>query len=77
MFLPWLIRLAPGLTRWNEFTNSIESVHTFLQSIVEAHKATFNPSSIRDFIDSYLLEIEKTTDATSSFFGKIGGELWI
>jgi hypothetical protein len=73
LFLPWLIKFAPRLTRWNQFLESVESVHKFLQGIIESHKETFDDCNIRDFIDAYLLEIQRTTDPNSSFYGEVGG----
>ncbi|CAN2390081.1 cytochrome P450 [Pristimantis euphronides] len=40
----------------------------FLQEMVSEHKKTWNPNDIRDFIDAYLVEMEKVKeDASTSF----------
>ncbi|XP_063796510.1 cytochrome P450 2D15 [Pseudophryne corroboree] len=39
----------------------------FLKEMVLEHKKSWNPNYIRDFIDAYLLEMEKVTDPDSSF----------
>jgi len=66
--------VAPRLTRWHEFVNSIQSVHTFLNEIIEAHKRKFIPHELKDFIDDYLKEIENTTDPNSTFYKDVGGK---
>ncbi|XP_056379799.1 cytochrome P450 2D17-like [Hyla sarda] len=38
----------------------------FLKEIVSEHKKTWNPNDIRDFIDAYLVEMEKVKDDSSS-----------
>jgi hypothetical protein len=73
MFLPWLLKIAPGLTRWNEFVASTKSVHIFLQEIIETHKLTYDSSTMRDFIDAYFKEINQTKDPDSSFYQEQGG----
>ncbi|CAG7786193.1 unnamed protein product [Allacma fusca] len=73
LFLPWLINLAPRLTRWKEFVKSVDDVHSFLANIIKSHKTTFNSQIRRDFIDSYLAEVQRITDPESSFYKSIGG----
>ncbi|XP_056379790.1 cytochrome P450 2D15-like [Hyla sarda] len=38
----------------------------FLKEIVSEHKKTWNPNFVRDFIDAYLVEMEKVKDDSSS-----------
>jgi len=54
--------------------DSVDSVHKFLEGIILKHKETIDYDNIRDFIDAYLLEIQKTTDPNSSFYEKVGGK---
>lgn len=49
---------------------------SFIQSYVDSHKKTFDPDNIRDFTDLMLAEIEKTTDSSSSFYGKMGWDFF-
>lgn len=35
----------------------------FLQETIEEHRRTFDPSNLRDLLDTYLLEIQKATEA--------------
>ena len=73
LFLPWLIDIAPGLTRWNQFVDSVHGVHEFLANKIQTHKATYEAGRSRDFIDSYLAEIDRTKDVNSSFYDNYGG----
>ncbi|ODN06219.1 Methyl farnesoate epoxidase, partial [Orchesella cincta] len=72
LFLPWLVHIAPMLTRWKTFVSSITTVHQFLKRIIEAHKNSFRENTMRDFIDDYLEEIANTKDRNSSFYGSTG-----
>ncbi|CAL8077563.1 unnamed protein product [Orchesella dallaii] len=72
LFLPWLVHVAPMLTRWKTFVNSITIVHQFLKRIIETHKNSFRENAVRDFIDDYLEEIASTKDRNSSFYGSTG-----
>lgn len=75
LFLPWLLKIAPVMTRWSTFVNSIATVHHFLKGIIDAHKRKFDKDKMKDFIDHYLAEIWRTTDKNSSFYGELGGML--
>ena len=41
---------------------------------IKEHQATLDESAPRDFTDAMLIEINKTTDPTSSFYGDFGIE---
>ncbi|XP_051731717.1 cytochrome P450 2J4-like isoform X12 [Ctenopharyngodon idella] len=64
--LPWLMRRLPGphkkvITLWKE-------VISFVREKVNAHKADYDPSSPRDYIDCFLAEMEKLKDNTAAGF---------
>jgi len=73
LFLPWLLKIAPGFTRWNDFIRSINSVHEFLKLAIQNHKKKLFSHTNKDFIDAYLEEIDKTGDPDSSFYKTKGG----
>lgn len=55
--VPWLLRLVPGphkelISLWNK-------VIDFVKSKIEEHRADFNSSAPRDYIDCFLGEMEK------------------
>nr|CAD7439766.1 unnamed protein product [Timema bartmani] len=61
-FIP-LMRYLPGLqeTRKKLAQNRCEMAE-FFQETVDTHRTTFDPSNIRDLIDTYLLEIQRAKE---------------
>lgn len=64
--VPWLLRLLPGphkelISLWNK-------VIDFVKSKIEEHRADFNPSAPRDYIDCFLGEMEKWKNDEASGF---------
>jgi len=54
----------------------------FFQETIDNHRATFDPSNIRDLIDTYLAEIQRAKEegrGEALFEGKDHGEikLWV
>lgn len=47
-------------------------VYEFIKTYVDDHKKSLDVENIRDFTDLMLVEIDKTKDENSSFFGKTG-----
>lgn len=43
----------------------------FLKEIVSEHKKTWNPNYIRDFIDAYIVEMEKVKEDSASSFNEV------
>lgn len=72
-FMPWLTRLAPKLSGWDNFLASFVAIFPVLQRFIDEHKKSFDPNSPRDLIDIYLQKIANTDDKDSSFFGELGG----
>ncbi|OXA37044.1 Methyl farnesoate epoxidase [Folsomia candida] len=71
-FMPWLTRLAPKLSGWDNFLASFVAIFPVLQRFIDEHKKSFDPNSPRDLIDIYLQKIANTDDKDSSFFGELG-----
>ena len=58
------------------FQNRLE-MSAFFQETVDNHRATFDPSNIRDLIDTYLAEIQRAKEegrGEALFEGKDHGE---
>lgn len=72
-FMPWLTKLAPKLSGWDDFMALLPPALAFLSKPIEEHKKTYDPNNIRDLIDVYLQEISKTTDPKSEFYKENGG----
>ncbi|XP_060880468.1 cytochrome P450 18a1-like [Metopolophium dirhodum] len=43
--------------------NNHQEIAKYFQSIIEEHRSTFDPNSIRDLVDAYLLEIKRSQEA--------------
>ncbi|XP_049815469.1 probable cytochrome P450 304a1 [Schistocerca nitens] len=56
---PWLSWLAPRLSGYRDHVQSSEKMRLFLEQSIEEHKKTYSDEYMRDFIDSYLREIEE------------------
>ncbi|XP_073788345.1 cytochrome P450 2P10 isoform X4 [Danio rerio] len=63
---PWLMQLLPGphkklITLWQRVTD-------FVREKVNEHRADYDQSSLRDYIDCFLAEMEKHKDDTAAGF---------
>ncbi|ODM88574.1 Cytochrome P450 2J6 [Orchesella cincta] len=72
LLMPFLRHIIPELSGWNRLQNAIQGINRLCEKVVQRHKAQFDPSCPKDFVDEYLIEISKTTDHKSSFYGKLG-----
>uniref|UniRef100_A0A8C0WYN1 Cytochrome P450 n=1 Tax=Castor canadensis TaxID=51338 RepID=A0A8C0WYN1_CASCN len=59
------LKYFPGPHR--QIYKNFQEINTFIGHSVEKHRATLDPSSPRDFIDSYLLHMEKKFNAHTEF----------
>ncbi|ROL51018.1 Cytochrome P450 2J2 [Anabarilius grahami] len=64
--LPWLMRRLPG-THHKIFV-LLNKVIDFVKEKVNAHRADYDPSNPRDYIDCFLAEMEKLKDDTAAGF---------
>ncbi|ROL51019.1 Cytochrome P450 2J2 [Anabarilius grahami] len=63
---PWLMRRLPG-THHKIFV-LLNKVIDFVREKVNAHRADYDPSNPRDYIDCFLTEMEKLKDNTAAGF---------
>ncbi|XP_053577326.1 cytochrome P450 2D15 [Bombina bombina] len=61
--VPWLLNV-PGMAD-RVLAHETEIIR-FLEDMVAAHRESWDPNCVRDFIDAYLLELEKVKDTDSS-----------
>ncbi|KAG8288514.1 hypothetical protein J6590_016639 [Homalodisca vitripennis] len=68
-FIP-IMRYLPGLlaTRTKIAQNRSE-MGKFFQETVDSHKKSFDPSNIRDIVDTYLMEIKESSSQDRQMFG--------
>ncbi|XP_066273784.1 cytochrome P450 2J4-like [Branchiostoma lanceolatum] len=58
-FFPWLRHIPAVRKAVDKMLKNAEDVLDTLRELMIEHKNTFDPSNIRDFIDSYLLEMNR------------------
>ncbi|XP_041862225.1 cytochrome P450 2J4-like [Melanotaenia boesemani] len=63
--IPWLMKRIPGPHQ--EIFRVLQKIIDFVELKIKEHRADLDPSSPRDYIDSFLIEMEKTEDQDSSF----------
>ncbi|XP_078497346.1 cytochrome P450 2D15-like [Lissotriton helveticus] len=73
-FLPQILNVVPALVHIPGLAGKLfqpeKELLKFIRESAEEHKATRDPSVVRDFIDAYLEEIEKARDDPKSSFNE-------
>jgi cytochrome P450 len=73
IFFPKLAKALPKVFGWDRLMKLADENRAFLKKPIEEHQKEFSSENTpRDFIDSYLKEIESTTDPNSSFYKQSG-----
>ncbi|XP_069030881.1 cytochrome P450 2J6-like isoform X2 [Embiotoca jacksoni] len=62
---PWLMKWLPGPHR--KILALVHNLIHFVETKIEEHKESLNPSSPRDYIDSFLIEMGENADKDSGF----------
>ena len=70
--LPWLFKLFPSLLARDETLQVNHDMMDLMEENIVRHQETLDPNQPRDYLDTVLLEIQRTTDPTSSFYGEAG-----
>ncbi|KAG8196169.1 hypothetical protein JTE90_007899 [Oedothorax gibbosus] len=70
MFFPWM---GPFIKFFNigspkTLEKALEGVKEYVMEEIEEHEKTLDPNNIRDFLDGYLLEIEKRSNEPNTTF---------
>ncbi|XP_037554139.1 cytochrome P450 2J2 [Nematolebias whitei] len=63
--MPWLMRWVPGPHR--KIFKLIKKIIDFVEIRIKEHKENLDPSSPRDYIDAFLIEMGEKKDADSGF----------
>ncbi|KAG7233972.1 hypothetical protein INR49_028686, partial [Caranx melampygus] len=63
--LPWLMKWLPGPHK--TIFRLVQEIIDFIKIKIKEHKETFDPSSPRDYIDSFLIEMGEKEDIDSGF----------
>ncbi|KAK4876363.1 hypothetical protein RN001_012785 [Aquatica leii] len=62
VFIP-ILRYLPGLQKTREqISKNRQEMGQFLQETINEHRKTFDPSHLRDLLDTYLFEIQKANE---------------
>ena len=67
--------LWPGIKQLTGFDKTEEAfmgMQNFVEPYIKQHKQNLDNEDIKDFMDLMLVEIQNTTDKTSSFYGETG-----
>jgi cytochrome P450 family 2 subfamily AA/AD len=56
------------------FMKLFSDIGSLVKTHITEHKKSLDPDQPRDFMDSFLIEVAKTKDSKSSFFGQRGEE---
>lgn len=70
IFIPWIkyIMLLTGLFNYKKAIAAATNLRKFVCKEIEEHKRTLDVNNIRDYIDGYLIELQKRKDDTISYF---------
>lgn len=62
LFIP-ILKYLPGLQKTKlKIEQNREEMATFLQETIDEHRKNFDPSNLRDLLDTYLMEIHQATE---------------
>ena len=60
------------LTGFEVVYDSFWKTGEYVEPYIKEHQRTLDSDNVRDFVDLMLVEIQNTTDPSSSFYGKTG-----
>ena len=69
---PWLRHIIPGFFQMERTDKVFMDIIDLMLENIMKHKESLDPNEPRDFIDVMLIEIERTTDESSSLYGQFG-----
>ena len=72
--VPWLFKIFPKFLEYNQTLDTSHEMLDRMKETIREHEETIDLNEPRDFTDKALIEIKKTTDPSSSFFGEKGRE---
>ena len=68
---PWIAEIFPSFARLDYAFKTISSVVNLADEKINQHKESLDENAPRDFIDMMLIEMKKTSDTKSSFYGQL------
>ena len=67
---PWITKIYPKAFGRDQTLKVIHEILDLLEASVKTHKENLDPDAPNDYTDTMLIEMERTTDTTSSFYGQ-------
>lgn len=61
-----------NLTGFTYAQKTFKNLNNFIMPYIKEHQATLDEDNLRDFFDVWLLEMRRTTDPKSCFYGQLG-----
>ena len=71
---PWIFKQFPTFLERDQTLKVNQEMMNLMTESIKEHKATLDSNEPRDFTDKMLMEIQNTTDESSSFYGERGLE---
>ena len=74
VIFPWTTKIYPKFLDRDAALEVNHDIMGLMKKSIKEHEETLDPNEPRDFTDKVLIEIARTTDPTSSYYGEAGKE---
>ena len=74
VLFPWIAKIYPKFLERNVSLQVKHDIMGMMKKSIADHEESLDPNEPRDFTDKVLIEIGRTTDPTSSYYGEAGKE---
>ena len=74
IIFPLITKIYPKFLKRDIALEVNHDIMGLIKKTIKEHKETLDPNEPRDFIDKVLIEIGRTTDTTSSYYGETGND---
>ena len=74
MLYPWITKIYPKFMDRDKTLRIQHEILDFIEESVRTHRENLDPAAPGDYTDTMLIEMERTRDPASSFYGEAGME---
>ena len=74
MLYPWITKIYPKFMERDQTLRINHEILDFIEDSVKTHRENLDPAAPSDYTDTMLIEMERTRDPASSFYGEAGRE---
>ena len=74
MLYPWITKIYPKFMDRDKTLRIQHEIMDFIEDSVRTHQENLDPAAPNDYTDTVLIEMERTRDPASSFYGEAGME---